>query len=161
MPCSATQRRISCRSAGSTACASMAIRLWPGGSVFCLLCLCLSVSTSLPLCLSVSLSLCLSASLSHCVRVYQVLTGKFHQDSAASTSDANAMQQRYFSASMGEALAGLQAVCDEHSVDLKEAALRWLVYHSALDPAHGDKVRCLTTRVSTVRSETSRITSDA
>ena len=81
--------------------------------------------------------------------MYQVLTGKFHQDSAASTSDANAMQQRYFSASMGEALAGLQAVCDEHSVDLKEAALRWLVYHSALDPAHGDKVR-----VSTVRSET-------
>ncbi len=71
-----------------------------------------------------------------------VLTGKFHQGSAGSSmDDANQMQQRYLSASMAEALAGLQAVCDEQGVELKEAALRWLVYHSALDPTHGDKVR--------------------
>ena len=59
---------------------------------------------------------------------------------AGSTDQVNQMQERYLSASMSEALAGLQVACDEHSVDLKAAALRWLVYHSALDPAHGDKV---------------------
>ena len=108
-------------------------------------------SLSLPLLHSASP---LRLSLSLRLRMSQVLTGKFHQDSATSASDANPMQQRYLSASMGEALAGLQTVCNEHAVELKAAALRWLVYHSALDPAHGDKVRFLTTRVSTVRSET-------
>ena len=56
------------------------------------------------------------------------------------TYQANQMQQRYLSASMTEALAGLQAACDEHNIELKAAALRWLVYHSALDPTQGDKV---------------------
>lgn len=65
-----------------------------------------------------------------------VLTGKF----GGSADDANPMQQRYLSSSMSEALAGLDAACELHNLELRAAALRWLVYHSSLDPTCGDGV---------------------
>lgn len=67
-----------------------------------------------------------------------VLTGKF--EAAVDPSKANPMQQRYLSASMTEAISSLRAACTAAGMELREAALRWLVYHSCLDPTHGDAV---------------------
>ena len=39
-----------------------------------------------------------------------------------------------------EMLAGLDAACELHNLELRAAALRWLVYHSSLDPTCGDGV---------------------
>jgi aflatoxin B1 aldehyde reductase len=66
-----------------------------------------------------------------------VLTGKF---AAPNDDSLNGLQQRYMSPAMHSALSALNDVCTAEGIELKDAALRWLVYHSALAREHDDGV---------------------
>ena len=66
-----------------------------------------------------------------------VLTAKFD---GTDDESLNGLQQRYMSNAMDHALSALADVCEAHSLDVKDAALRWLVHHSSLDGEQGDKV---------------------
>jgi aflatoxin B1 aldehyde reductase len=66
-----------------------------------------------------------------------VLTGKF---ATPDDDSINRLQQRYMSPAMHAALSALNDVCVAEGVDLKDAALRWLVHHSALSREHDDGV---------------------
>ena len=66
-----------------------------------------------------------------------VLTAKFD---GTDDDSLNGLQQRYMSNAMDHALSALADVCEANSLDVKDAALRWLVHHSSLDGEQGDKV---------------------
>ena len=66
-----------------------------------------------------------------------VLTGKF---STPDDANVNRLQANYMSPAMHAALTELSGVCADSGVELKDAALRWLVHHSALSKQHDDGV---------------------
>ena len=66
-----------------------------------------------------------------------VLTGKF---ATPDDESINGLQRRYMSPAMHSALSALNAACAAEGVELKDAALRWLVHHSALSREHEDGV---------------------
>ena len=74
-----------------------------------------------------------------------LLTGK-HSFSKVPTEGrygggaASRWGERWWRKELFEAVADLQAVCDRHGITLAAAAIRWVVFHSALRREHGDAV---------------------
>lgn len=73
-----------------------------------------------------------------------LLTGKYtaveDQPTGGRFAERATYKQRYWRESFFEAVKPLRAACEAAGIPMAEAALRWLIYHSALRPELGDAV---------------------
>ena len=73
-----------------------------------------------------------------------ILTGKY-ADYADMPSDGRFTilpyyRDRYWKKSLFDAVGRLSSICRGEGIEIAAASLRWLAYHSYLDPSHGDGI---------------------